>query len=184
MTMNAKNELQELFQRMGWKTPAAGLYSHERVEPSGRWRSTIDFRLEDDRHLSGVGEADTKSQADVAAAAAALEKLEPEPDDLDVRRDAQAGDALIKLAAYLVLGDPAAASTWLQSYEADAHLAKVCERWARAGDPEVLRLGAGRGWKHRASIVEALIWRRYRGRVLGPEGEAALREIVDLLEAR
>ncbi|MFT6819137.1 MAG: hypothetical protein ACJATT_002958 [Myxococcota bacterium] len=179
MTTNAKNQLLELFQDRGWELPT---FHHSLSGPP--WESSLDMVLPDNRVLKGKGSGRKKPIADVAAAEQALANLESDPDpDSDLWLDAQRGDALIKLAAYLGvdLVTPEDKSQWLQDHEADDHLASTLKRWSDAGDEEAQAYWGGRGHKHRATVVEALIWRRFHKRILGPDALPALREILQLL---
>ena len=182
---NAKNRLQELFHARGWRLDWSALLRHDQLGLSGGWRSTIDHVLPDGRRLVGAGEANKTTQADIAAIAAAFEGLDVEVqgDDDAIMVDAQAGDALIKLAAYVVMADasPASRSLWLQHHETDAGLSTLFDRWWDAGDEDVQSYGRGRGEKFQASVVEALIWRRFRDRVIMADAKDALVQIIDLL---
>lgn len=94
-----------------------------------------------------------------------------------------AEDALHKLAGYLATGlrSPEERSWWLQLHEADASLAQVFDRWFDEGVPELAMYGRALGEKNKATLVEALIWRRYGARVLGPGAMEALSELQEAL---
>jgi hypothetical protein len=114
------------------------------------------------------------------AAAAALEWLSGvAPDWNRTERDAQSGDALIKLAAYRAeaLGSAEGASRWLQDHENNHRLAVLFDE-LKAEDIEEFRVyGPGLGTKRKETLVEALIWWRFGARVLGPDGAETLAEI-------
>jgi hypothetical protein len=79
------------------------------------------------------------------------------------RVEAQAGDALIKLAVYLASdpGSAAAASLLLQRVERNALLAELFDRWQAEGDPELADWGNHLSVARKGTVVEALLWRRY-----------------------
>lgn len=181
MSDNAKNRLLNLFQKHGWPLP-----TFRRSATGPPWQSSLDMVLPNGRVLQGSGSGWRGSDADVSAAEAALATLEPDAESDDVLwHDAQRGDALIKLAAYLGLNlpTPAAKSEWLQTHEADDHLAGVLKDWSDSGDVVAQAHLGGRGSKHRATVVEALIWRRFHSRVLAPGAVHVLTEIATLLSA-
>lgn len=185
--MNAKNQIQELLAKKGLPLSAA-VYTSTQDFIGGPWTSTVVLTLPGQPPITGTGKAMRKTQADVAAAEDALAKLktEPSPTDHDwaqIQADAQAGDALLKLATYLAhdLASPEARSLWLQEYESDAALARVFDIWFEAGDPDLAAYGAGLGEKNKATLVEALVWRRYGKRVLAHEAGRALRELREAL---
>ena len=180
--INAKNQIKELLEGLGLPQDRA-VYS-SRQAGSGAWTSTVEITLPDRAAIIGVGTATRKTQADVAAAEDALARLEGEQ-ATDARAwaliyaEAQAGDALIKLAGYLATGliSPEDRSLWLQVHEADKELAQVFDRWFAEGAPELAMYGHGLGEKNKATLVEAVLWRRYGARVLGPGALEALGEL-------
>ena len=183
MSTNAKNRLLELYQANGWHLDWTGMFKREATGLSGGWKSTIDHTMPDGRRLVGTGEANRASQADIGAVAAALCDLDTYDDEPEVMADAQPGDALIKLAAYLTMADasPEERSDWLQKNETDPRLAALFDRLWDVGDPDVRKYGRGRGEKYKASVVEALIWRRFRDQVLAPGAESALAQVFELV---
>ena len=97
--------------------------------------------------------------------------------------EAQAGDALLKLVGYLAAGaaSPEERSRWLQRHESNDWLADVFDRWREDGDPDLIAYGRGLGVKNKSTLVEALLWRRYGARVLGPDAVEALKEIGEAI---
>lgn len=180
---NAKNELQELYQANGWPLDWTGMFERVQTGLSGGWRSSIDHTLPDGRRLVGTGEANSSSQADIAAIAVALKGMSPELPDATVMADAQPGDVLIKLAAYITMADasPDERSKWLQAHERDPELEVLFDRLWAAGDPDVRKYGRGRGEKFKASVIEALIWQRFQDQVLAPGAKDALADIFELV---
>ncbi|HNC97869.1 MAG TPA: hypothetical protein PKW90_17200 [Myxococcota bacterium] len=180
--INAKNQIQELLAGLGLPINRA-VYTHTQAGV-GAWTSTLVVTLPDRPPLTGTGTAMRKSQADIAAAADAIAKLEEERGLAGqnwalMYAEAQAGDALLKLAGYLnsELTSPESRSRWLQLHESDASLSQVFDRWFDQGDPDLAAYGRGLGEKNKATVVEALLWRRYGTRVLGPGAMEALAEL-------
>lgn len=175
---NAKNDIKELIETFGLSQQVA-VYTHE---PAGRgWRSTLVLQLPLREAVTGVGAGARASEADMAAARAVKDQLDASLFQAwpAIRIEAQAGDALLKIAAYLASGPATAAdrSCWLQAVESDPALAVVYDRWAAEGAPELAAYGPGLGEKAKAALVEAVLWRRYGARVLGPEAALALAEL-------
>lgn len=167
--MNAKNELKELLEARGLPTTLA-TYTHTQGV-AGLWTSTVEVRIPGREPVHGVGTATRKTEADIAASADVLPKL-TEASEADTAHwaliiaEAQAGDALIKLAAYLGGGSPEERSVWLQDHESDVALARLFDRWYEEGAPELISYGSGLGTKYKATLVEAIIWRRFGARML------------------
>lgn len=185
--LNAKNQVLELLDARGLPRSRALFTSHQ--IGVGPWMSTLVLDLPDRAPVTGTGTGQRKSSAEIAAAEDLLVKLEAQQhvDVLDgVQADAQSGDALVKLVAYLATGldGPEARSFWLQQHESDGWLAGVFDRWYADGDPDLATYGEGLGEKNKATIVEALIWRRFGARVLAPGAIEALDELRQLLARR
>lgn len=184
---NAKNQLLELLAKRGLRSDRACFTS---TQPSTGfpWTSTVVVTLPGRPPLTGTGSGRRTSQADIAAAEVVLVKIAAEEasevnDWALLYAEAQAGDALLKLAGYLAseLTSPEDRSRWLQIHESDASLAKVFDRWFDAGDPDLAAYGRGLGEKNKSTLVEALLWRRYGARVLGPGATEALGELREAL---
>lgn len=176
---NAKNRLKELLESLG-STLERGADIRTQQVPPGAWESTVTVKVPGLPEATGSGRSHQRRKAEIAAAEVALRSLrDVGPDWPSVFRDAQAGDALLKLSAYLAedLGSAEAASRWLQACESDDALASVYDQWKAAGDEDLLRYGPGLGTELKASLVEALLWRRFGARVLGPEARSALAEL-------
>lgn len=187
--INAKNRIKELLEGLGLQQERA-VYSRSQAG-AGAWTSVLVISLPDRCPTSGTGTASTRSQADIMAAENALAELADAPegqpwDWVPIRAEAQAGDALLKLAAYLAAGLATTEdrSLWLQIHESDFALANVFDRWRAEGAPEFAVYGAGLGEKLKSTLVEAVIWRRYGSRVLGVEAAAALGELREVLSRR
>lgn len=187
MMSNAKNKIQELLAGRG--LPMNRVVYSSTQAGVGAWTSTVVVTLPDRPPLTGTGTAMRKTQADIAAAEDAMAKLEAEKGTVGghdwalICAEAQAGDALVKLAGYLASGlaSPEERSRWLQLHESDGALAKVFDRWFDAGDPDLAAYGRGLGEKNKSTLVEAIVWRRYGARVLGPGAGEALGELRNAL---
>jgi hypothetical protein len=185
--MNAKTVLLEKLVAHGLST-CDRRFAHN--GGPGGWESTLTLTLPSGATYTGFGSASTKAQADVLACVPIVELLPVILAEFGAQTiagrgvDAQAGDALLKLAVYADPGEHSAAerSVWLQRNESDAALALVFDRWLAEGDPDVLAFGVGLGEKRRATAVEALIWRRYANRVLAPGATEALSELLREIE--
>jgi hypothetical protein len=66
-------------------------------------------------------------------------------------------------------------------HESEGALAKVFDRWFDVGDSDLAAYGRGLGEKNKSTLVEAIVWRRYGARVLGPGAGEALGELRDAL---
>lgn len=180
---NAKNHLKELLESLGTTLEEGTVIRSQEPSP-GTWESTVTVKVPGLPEATGSGRSRRRRQAEIAAAEVAFQALkEMGPDWSRVFRDAQAGDALLKLSAYLAedLDSAESASRWLQARESDDALAEMFNRWKAAGDEDLVGYGTGLGTKQKASLVEALIWRRFGARVLGPEAKSALAELRTLL---
>ncbi len=118
MELNAKNRLQELLASYGW--PPECVQYDRRPNQSGGFECKVTIHAEFFSEVTGTGKAPEKIQAEIKAAEVALKQLSGVgPDWPRTMRDAQAGDALIKLAAYRAeeLRSAEGASRWLQDHE-------------------------------------------------------------------
>lgn len=145
--INAKNKILELLAKRGLSSHNA-TYSQNQ-HPNGMWISTLTLSLPNSAALIGTGSATSKSQADIKASEDVLAQLHAAPTaDWEAHfADAQKGDALLKLAAYLseTLGNREDRSRWLQHFESDTALAALYDRWYAEGAPELAEYGPGIG---------------------------------------
>ena len=114
--------------------------------------------------MQGTGEGKRRTTADIAAAQDAIDNLRQDHPDLlidwaKIYAQAQAGDALIKLAVYLSidLDSTTAKSQHLQNVESNLHLAKVFDCWKAQGDPDLAIWGTELSEHRKASLVESLL---------------------------
>jgi hypothetical protein len=167
MSENAKSQLLEILKDLGCLESCAKFQSA--LVSDGCFRSTVVVKFPDGREVVGSGEGGQKSDASIAAAQVALDQLKQNYPDLiinweSIRIEAQAGDALIKLGVYLSADLTRASDTSkrLQELEPDNQLAKVFDRWKTQNDPDLSIWGGTLGKKRKATLVEALLWRRFK----------------------
>ena len=183
---NAKNTLHEVLQALGARPETSIECTHMAMGESGGWHSSVVATFPDGSRFTGQGEGGRRSSADFAAAGEIMGVLRESRGDLLVNwekifADAQPGDALIKLSAYLASGldDKHERSNLLQKKERDVYLATVVwDRWRAQGAPEMGRFGDHLGEKNKASLVEAILWWRYKDRVMKDGAVDALAELM------
>ena len=185
MSENAKNKLQELLDDLGCTGNCADFRS---IPVSNSHLSSVVVTFPDGRIIRGTGEGHRRSDADIAAAQDALDRVKKEYPDLLVdwiklRVEAQVGDALIKLGVYLSPESKSVAdnSNRLQVSEPNAHLAKVFDRWKAQNDRDLAIWGNDLGEKRKATVIEALLWRRYGQNVIATNAPAQLASLLRTL---
>jgi hypothetical protein len=185
MSENAKNKLKELLDNLGC---TGNCIDFQHTSVADLYRSTVMVTFPDGRTVHGTGEGQRKPSADIAAAQDALDRVNREYPDLlvDWKKlsiEAQAGDALIKLGVYLSAESKSAAdnSNRLQVSEPDAHLAKVFDRWKAQNDRDLAIWGNDLGEKRKATVIEALLWRRYGQNVIATNAPAQLASLLRTL---
>jgi hypothetical protein len=148
----------------------------------------VTVRFPDSRIVYETGEGRRKSEADIAAAQTVLDQLHNCYLDLlvnwaEINMQAQAGDALIKLAVYLSgdLNSTADKSKCLQEMESDSHLAEIFDQWKVQGDPDCAIWGTNLGEKRKATFVEALLWRRFGEQVIAVNAPTQLQSLLTAL---
>jgi hypothetical protein len=187
MNGNAKNQLLELLKNLGCSEDCANFQS-ESMSPSGLHQSAVVVNFPDGRTVQGSGKGARKSDADIAAAKDAIEQLSNNYPDLmvdwaDINVQAQAGDALIKLGIYLSTSIKSSSdkSLQLQSLESDPHLAQVFDYWQAQGDPDLAIWGTNLGEKRKATLVEALLWRRFGTQVISTNASEQLQALIKMI---
>lgn len=185
MSKNAKNKLQELLNDLGCTVNCIN-FQHTSV--ADLYRSTVMVSFPDCRTVQGTGEGQRKSDADIAAAQDALDRVaQIYPyllvDWKKISIAAQAGDALIKLGVYLCAESISAAdnSNRLQVSETDAHLARVFDRWKAHNDPDLSIWGNDLGEQRKATVIEALLWRRYGQNIIAANAPTQLASLLRTL---
>lgn len=187
---NPRNELEQLLRMWGL---VAERHIHTRYEePGEQWfRATVTVEFPDGETVAARGERTIGKKATMKqACAAVLHKLRSTHPHLfvdweEIRVDAQAGDALIKLAAYLSpsLESSSASSCWLQKLESNAHLARVFDQWKEDGHPELARWGSWLSDHRKGTLVEAALWREVGPLVVPAAGRHRLEGLIERLEA-
>lgn len=187
MNGNAKNQLLELLKNLGCSEDCAG-FQPEAMSPSGFHQSVVVVSFPDGRTVQGSGRGSRKVDAEIAAAKDAIEQLSNNYPDLivdwaDINVQAQAGDALIKLGIYLSKSIRSASdkSLQLQSLESDPHLAKVFDYWKAQGDPDLAIWGTNLGEKRKATLVEALLWKRFGSQVISTSAFEQLQALIKMI---
>lgn len=168
--MNAKNRVKEILEDRGLRLDDDCHFAVVR-DGLGGWRAHVTLTLPTGEVLTGSGGGPRSSHAEVLACADLLAR-HPDFGSLGVadKRDALAGDALIKLATYLEEPgrDPAATSGRLGRIESNTNLAAVYDGWVLAGDEATRPYGCYLGAERKAMIVEAVLWRRFGSQMLAP----------------
>jgi hypothetical protein len=185
MSENAKNKLKELLENLGCIDHCID-FQHTLV--ADLYRSTLIVTFPDGRIVRGTGEGQRKSEADISAAQDALDLVERIYPYLLVNWDklsveAQAGDALIKLGVYLSAESKSAAdnSKGLQNLETNTNLAKIFDRWKADNDPRLAIWGTNLNEHRKATLVEALLWRRYGQQIIVANASAQLADLLNTL---
>jgi hypothetical protein len=142
----------------------------------------------DSRIVQGTGEGKRRTTADIAAAQNAIDRMRQDHPDLiidwdEIYAQAQAGDALIKLAVYLSinLDSTKAKSKYLQNVESNLHLAQVFDRWKTQGDPDLAIWGTELSEHRKASLVESLLWKRFGQQVIAIDAPKNLQDVLKSL---
>jgi hypothetical protein len=185
MSENAKNKLQELLNDLGC---AGNCIDFRSIPLNDLHCSTVTVTFPDGLIVRGSGKGHRKSDADIAAAQDALDRVARIypyllVDWKKLRVEAQAGDALIKLGIYISAESKSAAdnSNRLQDSETDAHLAKVFDRWKAHKDPRLAVWGTNLSEDRKATLVEALLWQGYGQQVIADNAPAQLAELLSTL---
>lgn len=165
---NPKNELIEFVQNIGY---LANCIEYSILEQNVNiYRVQVAVSLNMEITIIHEGAASTKMQAQMGAARNALDNFQTfHPSffidwDKVINVDAQKGDLLIKLYAYLKddLGSIGDKSIWLQDNESNKHLAKVFDRLKAKCHPDFAMFGNNLGWKHKADWIEFLLWKQFK----------------------
>lgn len=170
MNNNAKNELQELLQTLGHEVSAC--LTFETLSISKGWESIATVNLPGNYSIMGKGVGAQKKRAEIIASQDALKTIHDAHSELIVdwdviQVDAQRGDALIKLAIYLnpTVRTANDKSKELQEIEKNSDLAKVFHQWKSQGDSDLVIWGNHLSEHTKATLIEALIWRRLGNKV-------------------
>jgi hypothetical protein len=185
---NAKNRLYEFLKELGYLENCVQFYSLE-SSPNGNFKICATVKFADGRQVKGTGKGLKKLEAEVAACKNVLSSIGKRHKELlidweQVFVEAQAGDALIKLCAYLSdsFETIEQKSLWLQRLESDNHLAQVFDSLKQKNDPLVAIFGNNLGIKKKATWIEALIWKRFGNACLSTDSKERLNELAKFLK--
>jgi hypothetical protein len=188
MSDNAKNQLLELLQELGCDESCAKFRSKSLSQNSGH-SSTLVVIFPNGLQVTGTGIGHRVSESEIAAAQAVLDLLRAEyprffVDWTKINLEAQAGDALIKLGVYLLSGlnNTSSKSKLLQNFESNSHLAKIFDIWKSVGDIDLAMWGSELGEKRKATLVEALVWRRFGKQVIRSDASAQFKLLLKILD--
>lgn len=187
---NAKNKLLELLKDIGHddnkiNSEIADFHT-ESVNPA---RTTLTVTFPHGLILKGSGQANRKADAEIIASQEILNQLPKHYPELIVdwnklMVEAQRGDALIKLGIYLSddFKKPSDKSLELQRTETNERLAKVYDRWIAEKDPDLAGWGTHMDVHKKASVVEALIWRRFNDKVIAEGASERLKTLLKSID--
>lgn len=185
---NGKNRLHEFMKELGYFENCVKFHSLQ-PSPNSLFKIQASTYFADGRIVAGVGEGQKKVEAEIAACENVLSIIHEKQEDLlidwgQVFVEAQAGDALIKLCAYLSdsFETIEQKSRWLQSLESDYHLARVFDALKQRNDPSVVIFGSNLGTKKKATWMEALIWKRFGKACLSAHARERLNELEVFLQ--
>ena len=190
MSGNAKNQLLEILKNLGCLEECASFQTTlSSLPPNPQHSTVVTVTFPDGRAVRGTGNGQRKVDAEIVAAQAVLETLRNTCPELlvnweEIYVEAQAGDALIKLGVYLSVSLKTASdkSKELQKWESDLHLAKVFEQWKAKGDPDLAIWGSNLGEKKKATLVEALLWKRYGSQIMTDDAPLKLQSLLKTLQ--
>ena len=184
---NPKNDLHELIKNIGHLEYHV-TFSDRFDESEQLFVATARLFIDEVVDIEEKGKATSKKAAEKEAAQAILDCIHEQHQHLiidweEAKVEAQAGDALIKLCAYLSDENTTAEakSLWLQQAESDDYLAELFDRMVNQQHPEVAIFGANLGNKKKATWVEAMIWRQFGALVISPAAGEAFQGLAAFL---
>jgi hypothetical protein len=65
--------------------------------------------------------------------------------------------------------------------ESGPHLAEVFDQWKTQGDPDLAMWGTDLSEKRKATLVEAMLWRRFGIQVIAADATAQLQSLLKTL---
>lgn len=188
MNENARTKLLELLKNLGYPENAA-VFDPKPLS-DGLYDSTVEVKLSDGRIFKANGKGKGKTNANNEAARALLEQLRRNHPEIfinweEINVEAQRGDALIKLAVYLSTKWQSAddKSKQLQNLESDFYLAQLFDDWKSQGNPDLAIWGDNLGGKRKATLVEALLWRRFGMQLITTDAPAQMQSLLQTLRS-
>ncbi|OUC14441.1 MAG: hypothetical protein B0A82_12155 [Alkalinema sp. CACIAM 70d] len=195
MKNNAKNRLFDILKSLGCLEECVHFQTTQTVVPPTPENMTIlhttiaTVTFADGRVIQATGQGYRRAESEIAACAAAMKTLRATYPDLLINWsrifvEAQAGDTLIKLGVFLTASLKTASdkAKKLQTVESDVHLAQVFEQWKANGDPDLAMFGEKLSEKRKATLVEALLWRRYQNHVMAADASLQLNSLLQTLQ--
>ncbi|WP_009630146.1 hypothetical protein [Synechocystis sp. PCC 7509] len=185
---NAKNQLLELLQNLGCNNCID--FKFICLSPN-LYRSTIIIEFPNGQVICENVENESKSEANLLVAQHTFDRiLSNYPEFLvnwdEINIEAQAGDALIKLSVYLSNQSKNShdKSKQLQQLESDSNLAKIFDCWKAQSNPELAIWGTYLSEKRKATLVEALLWRRFSKQILTINAPMELEVLLGTLQSK
>ncbi|MEZ4888593.1 MAG: hypothetical protein R3E32_27965 [Chitinophagales bacterium] len=183
---NAKNQLHELVKELGYFEDCV---SFKTIVRQGEFYSEATFWVKDGRKITEIGVGHKKTASEINASENLLSIIFDEHKDLiidweEVKIEAQAGDGLIKLCAYLneAHATAEAKSIWLQQMESDKNMVEIFDQLQSENHPSVALFGDNLGAKRKATWIEALISKKFAQSIIAPSASKAFRELTLFLE--
>ncbi|MFK7933861.1 MAG: hypothetical protein AB8G22_10140 [Saprospiraceae bacterium] len=180
--LNPKNYLAELIKEWGYPDQFVKYKTYAADEST--FVSQVHLPFNNGLEPRATGTAPRKKDAEKAAAAALFAVIKKDFPQLlidwqEIFIEAQAGDALVKLAAYVSpqLNTPEKKSNWLQLHETDLRFETIFDELYNRRDPRVSFFGKNLGKKRKATFIEALIWRTYQKMLIGEKQREILAAI-------
>lgn len=184
---NSKNDLFELFKELGFLEDVVH-FSNSHQKDQNVFVSTVRVELKGKGIIEARGFDRTVKNAEKDASKYLLELIHQNHRELlidwdEVKKEAQLGDVLIKLYAYLSddTETAAAKSMWLQKNETDKNLADIFDTLQAQNHASVSLFGNNLGAKRKATWIEALIWRMYGDKILSPTANQEFVKLADFL---
>ncbi|MCI4671810.1 MAG: hypothetical protein MRZ79_26950 [Bacteroidia bacterium] len=185
---NSKNDLHELVKNIGYLEEVLSFSTFKRYD-SIEFTSEASLSLNGELTLSGEGIGETKTKAEIAACQQILHTIKRDYKHLlidweQVKKEAQIGDVLVKLNAYLSpeLRTAEEKSLWLQEIESDKNFAELFNSLKEEGDEAVAFFGSNLGAKKKATWIEALVWKKYGEQILSPNSAHAFEDMMQFLK--
>jgi hypothetical protein len=184
--MDEKSQLFNLLSSIGHE--AKDITDYQSYEDFKIHSCDLTLKLPNGLEIHGYGKGASKKKAEIEASSDVINQLHEDYPHLivdwdKINVDAQAGDALIKLGVYLSgnlkVSDN---SSRLQSIETNERLAKVFDRWIADKDPDLAGLGTHMDIHKKASVVEALLWRRFNKKVIAEGANEHLKTLLKSID--
>ena len=182
-----KSQLFNLLASIGHK--GKDITDYQSYEDFKRHSCDLTFKLPNGLEIHGYGIGGSKIKAQIAASSDVISQIQESYPHLIFDEDklmveAQRGDALIKLGIYLSddFKKTSDKELELQRTETNERLAKVYDQWIADKDPDLLGWGTHMDEHKKASVVEALIWRRFNKRVIAEGANEHLKTLIKSID--